>query len=102
MEAAAALASVVRRERTRLVSTLVRRYGFDLAEEAVDRAIAAALEEWPVSGIPTSPRAWLLAVAKRRAIDHVRHRVKADDVHASIEHTSESATETDDDTSAYA
>ena len=97
MEAAAALASVVRRERTRLVSTLVRRYGFDLAEEAVDRAIAAALEEWPVSGIPTSPRAWLLAVAKRRAIDHVRHRVKADDVHASIEHTSESATETDDE-----
>ena len=90
----AALVSVVRSERTRLVATLVRRYGFDLAEEAVDTAISSALEQWPISGTPASPRAWLLSVAKRRAIDRVRHRVKADEVHATLEATS--AGETDD------
>lgn len=102
MDASAALASVVRVERTRLVSTLVRRYGFDLAEEAVDRAISAALEEWPRSGVPASPRAWLLSVAKRRAIDHVRHRAIADGVHEAIERTSPSTTDdTDDDAATF-
>lgn len=81
MEATAALGSVVKNERTRLVATLVRRYGFDLAEEAVDAAIAAALEQWPESGVPDSPRAWLLSVARRRAIDVVRRRVTAEAVH---------------------
>jgi RNA polymerase sigma-70 factor, ECF subfamily len=81
---AAALASVVRTERTRLVATLVRRYGFDLAEEAVDAAIEAALAQWPREGAPASPRAWLLAVARRRAIDRVRHRVTADEVHGAL------------------
>ncbi len=84
----AALVSVVRSERTRLVATLVRKYGFDLAEEAVDVAISSALEQWPISGTPASPRAWLLSVARRRAIDRVRHRVIADEVHASLQATS--------------
>lgn len=75
------IADVVRRERTGLVATLVRRYGFDLAEEAVDAAITTALERWPRDGTPESPRAWLLSVAKRRAIDQVRHRVAASAVH---------------------
>lgn len=75
------LAAVVRDERTGLVATLVRRYGFDLAEEAVDAAITAALERWPIDGTPDSPRAWLLSVAKRRAIDVVRHRVTASAAH---------------------
>jgi len=101
VEPAAALASVVRSERTRLVSTLVRRYGFDLAEEAVDRAIEAALEEWPRSGIPATPRAWLLAVAKRRAIDHVRRRVKIESAHAEIGHTRELTTEIDDEATPF-
>lgn len=73
-----ALASVVRSERGRLVATLVRRYGFDLAEEAVDAAIEAALARWPTEGAPASPRAWLLAVARRRAVDRVRQRARTD------------------------
>lgn len=82
----AALVSVVRAERTGLVAHLVRRFGFDLAEESVDAAIEAALEQWPSGGTPSSPRGWLLAVAKRRAIDRVRHRTIAESVHAELEH----------------
>jgi RNA polymerase sigma-70 factor (ECF subfamily) len=77
VEAAATLASVVRVERTRLVAALVRRYGFDLAEECVDAAVEAALVQWPASGVPASPRAWLLAVARRRAVDAARRRATA-------------------------
>ena len=84
MEAHAALVSVVRDERTRLVATLVRRYGFDVAEESVDAAIEAALEQWPAVGTPVSPRAWLLAVARRRAIDRLRHLATAGAVHADL------------------
>lgn len=96
---AAALAQIVRDERARLVATLVRKFGFDLAEEAVDTAIASALEQWPTSGLPASPRAWLLSVARRRAIDHVRHRSMADEAHGEIATItpSERAPETDDD-----
>ncbi|MBL8716667.1 MAG: RNA polymerase subunit sigma-24 [Myxococcales bacterium] len=84
MEPARALVDLVRGERTRLVATLVRSYGFDLAEESIDAAIEAALEQWPVEGPPASPRAWLLSVARRRAIDAVRHRVTAAQVHDAL------------------
>jgi RNA polymerase sigma-70 factor, ECF subfamily len=84
VEPTAALVSVVRAERTRLIATLVRRYGFDLAEESVDAAIEAALEQWPGMGTPASPRAWLLAVARRRAIDGVRHRTVTDVAHEDL------------------
>lgn len=77
-----ALTSVVRDERTLLVAALVRRYGFDLAEECVDAAVEAALIQWSTSGVPASPRAWLLTVARRRAIDRVRHAATASQVHA--------------------
>jgi RNA polymerase sigma-70 factor (ECF subfamily) len=79
-----ALAQLVRDERTRLVATLVRQYGFDLAEEAVDAAIESALAQWKEQGTPASPRAWLLQVARRRAIDSVRHRGMAKGVHDSL------------------
>lgn len=84
MEPARALVDLVRAERTRLVATLVRAYGFDLAEESIDAAIEAALQQWPVEGTPASPRAWLLAVARRRAIDAVRHRSTAALVHDAL------------------
>lgn len=73
-----ALAAIVREERARLIAALVRRYGFDVAETSVDLAVAAALEQWPTVGIPDSPRAWLLTVARRRALDSVRHRATAE------------------------
>lgn len=78
------LARVVRDERPRLLATLVRRYGFDLAEECLDAAVESALRQWPADGVPASPRAWLLAVARRRAVDVVRHRAMADEAHRSI------------------
>ncbi len=84
MDKAAALTSVVRAERARLVATLVREYGFDLAEEAIDAAIEAAIVQWPAEGTPESPRAWLLAIARRRAIDRVRHAKSASVVHDAI------------------
>jgi len=84
MDPTRTLASFVRTERTRLVASLVRRYGFDLAEESVDAAIEAALAEWPAAGTPDSPRAWLLSVARRRAIDRLRRRVVADAAHDAL------------------
>ncbi len=82
--AAHTLATVVRHERTRLVATLVRRHGFDVAEESIDAAVEAALRQWPAQGVPASPRAWLLEVARRRAVDLVRRRAMASEVHDAI------------------
>jgi RNA polymerase sigma-70 factor (ECF subfamily) len=48
------------------------------AEDALSEAFAAALSEWPVSGVPRSPEAWLLTVARRRLVDAARHRMVAD------------------------
>jgi RNA polymerase sigma-70 factor, ECF subfamily len=84
VSAHATLSALVREERTRLVATLLRQYGFDLAEEAVDAAIESALSQWPTQGAPASPRAWLLSVARRRAIDVVRHRGMAKQAYQAI------------------
>jgi RNA polymerase sigma-70 factor (ECF subfamily) len=59
----------------RVVATVIRLVGdFDLAEEAVQDAFAAALEQWPVQGEPANPRAWLVGVAHHKAIDRLRRR----------------------------
>ncbi len=79
-----ALAHTLRDERARMLAALVRRWGFDLAEECLDAAVEHALRQWPAEGVPTSPRAWLLAVARRRAIDAVRHRAMADEAHHTV------------------
>ena len=47
---------------------------FDLAEEALQDAFAAALERWPVEGVPASPRSWLISTGRFRAIDRLRKR----------------------------
>ena len=71
----AALTAVVRDEAGRLTAALVRLLGdFALAEDLVQDAIVAALEHWPADGLPTDPAAWLLATARRRAIDHWRRQ----------------------------
>jgi len=67
------VAAVFREEAGRLAATLVGIFGnFELAEEVVQDALLAALERWPAEGIPEKPGAWLLTVARRRAIDVVR------------------------------
>ena len=71
----AVLTSVVRDEAGRLTAALVRLLGdFALAEDLVQDAVVAALEHWRVDGLPTDPTAWLLATARRRAIDHWRRQ----------------------------
>ena len=68
-----AIDAVVRIEWARLVATLARYTGdVGLAEELAQDAVVAALEQWPGSGVPASPGAWLTTVAKRRAIDLFR------------------------------
>ncbi len=62
-----------REERGRLLASLVRQFrDLDLAEEVASDAVAAALERWPVDGVPDRPGAWLLTTARRKAVDRLR------------------------------
>ncbi|WP_246670688.1 RNA polymerase sigma factor [Aminobacter sp. MDW-2] len=68
-----AIETVFRMERARIVAALTRfTRSVDLAEELAQDALIAALRNWPVSGIPDKPGAWLITSARRRAIDHFR------------------------------
>nr|WP_229874632.1 RNA polymerase sigma factor [Amycolatopsis deserti] len=64
------------------LSRMVRDVG--LAEELAQDALVAALEQWPSSGVPSNPGAWLMTIAKRRAIDHFRHLKMAERKHEEI------------------
>jgi RNA polymerase sigma-70 factor, ECF subfamily len=69
----AAIESVVRMESARLIAGLTRYTGdIGLAEELAQDALVAALEQWPDEGVPRNPGAWLMTVAKRRAVDLFR------------------------------
>jgi RNA polymerase sigma-70 factor, ECF subfamily len=70
---------IYRSESRRVLATLIRLLGdFDLAEEALHEAFAAALEQWPRDGIPPNPRAWLVSTGRFKAIDAVRRRARLD------------------------
>jgi len=67
---------VFRDEAGRALATLIRIVGdFDLAEDGLQEAFAVALERWPVSGPPSNPRAWLVNVARNKAIDRIRRQI---------------------------
>ncbi len=69
----AAVERVFREEYGRVIASLVRRFGdIDIAEEAAGEAFVAALEKWPVAGVPPNPGAWLTTTAGHRAIDRIR------------------------------
>ncbi len=69
----AAVESVFRDQSGRIIAGLIRASrSFDLAEEAMQDALAAALASWPTQGIPTNPAAWITAAAHRRLIDYAR------------------------------
>jgi len=75
----ATLETIYRSESRRVLATLVRLLGdLDLAEEAMHEAFAAALESWPRTGIPGSPRPWLISTARFKAVDVIRRRAKFD------------------------
>jgi RNA polymerase sigma factor (sigma-70 family) len=72
-DAAATVSAVWRLESARLVAGLARMtHDVGLAEDLAQDALVAALEQWPAAGVPANPGAWLMAVAKRRAVDHFR------------------------------
>lgn len=70
-----AVSAVWRIESAAITAALTRRTGdFALAEDLAQEAFAAALEQWPTTGIPARPGAWLQTVAQRRLVDHARRR----------------------------
>src|ERR1043165_7624984 len=73
------LDSLYRVDSGRILATLIRLLrDFDLAEEAMHEAFAAALSVWPQSGVPGNPRPWLISTARFKAIDSLRRRARAD------------------------
>jgi RNA polymerase sigma-70 factor, ECF subfamily len=77
---AAVVERVFREERGAVLATLIRHVGdFQLAEDALQDAFAAAVATWPRDGTPANPAAWITAAARRRAIDRLRrNRAQAD------------------------
>jgi len=73
------LDSLYRVDSGRILATLIRLLGdFDLAEEAMHEAFAAALSTWPKSGVPGNPRPWLISTARFKAVDTLRRRARFD------------------------
>ena len=71
--------AVWRAESRRVLATLIRLVGdFDRAEEALNDAFLAAAEQWPQTGMPANPRAWLVSAGRFRAIDKIRRRARFD------------------------
>jgi RNA polymerase sigma-70 factor, ECF subfamily len=67
---------IFRDETGRALATLIRLVGdFDLAEDALQEAFAAALERWASAEVPANPRAWLVNVARNKAIDRIRRQI---------------------------
>lgn len=73
------VAAIYRDESRRVLATLIRLLGdFDLAEEALHEAFAAAVTQWPRDGVPDNPRAWLVSTGRFKAIDGIRRRARFD------------------------
>ena len=86
--------AVWRIESAKLIAGLTRIVkDVGLAEDLAQDALVAALEQWPTSGVPDNPGAWLMAIAKRRAIDVLRRGPMLDRKHAEIGHDLESKQE---------
>ena len=78
-QARQAVDAVYRSESRRVLATLIRLLGdFDLAEEALHDAFAAAVEQWPRDGIPANPRAWLVSTGRFKGVDMLRRRTRFD------------------------
>ncbi|MBZ5537883.1 MAG: RNA polymerase subunit sigma-24 [Acidobacteriia bacterium] len=77
LDATRAVETVYRSDWGRIVAALIGLVGdFDLAEETAQEAFAAAVDQWPVTGIPEFPRAWIIQTARHKAIDRIRRRTR--------------------------
>lgn len=93
IDAANAVESVYRSDWGRIVAALISLLGdFDLAEEYAQEAFAAALDQWPTSGVPEVPRAWIVRTARNKAIDRLRRqRVFTEKIQTELVHQAEIA-----------
>jgi RNA polymerase sigma-70 factor, ECF subfamily len=81
------VAATYRAESRRVFASLIRILGdFDLAEDALQEAFAAALAQWPRDGVPAHPRAWLVSAGRFKAIDALRRRARFDASQAELAH----------------
>src|SRR5258708_33320431 len=72
-----AVEGVYRSDWGRIVAALILLFGdFDAAEEAAQEAFAAAADQWPASGVPEFPRAWIIQTARNKAIDRIRRQAR--------------------------
>ena len=84
--------AIYRTESRRVLATLIRLLGdFELAEEAMHESFVAAVEHWPVGGVPANPRAWLVSTGRFKAIDALRRRARFDSQLAELASRTESA-----------
>lgn len=80
-----AIATVWRLEAAKVIAAVARlTHDVGVAEELAGDALVAALEHWPRDGVPANPGAWLTTTAKRRALDHLRHRAMAAAEHEAL------------------
>jgi len=78
---------IFRDEAGRALATLIRLVGdFDLAEDVLQEAFAAALERWPSTDAPSNPRAWLVNVGRNKAIDRIRRQISFRDKQDALTH----------------
>jgi len=97
----AAFERFYREEFGRILATVIRTVGdFELAEDAVQEAFAAALEQWPRDGMPENSRAWIIGVARNKAIDRLRRQSRfterSDEVRRMIENDASTPDVSDD------
>lgn len=80
----------------RILATVIRLVGdFHVAEEAVQDAFAAALQQWPQQGRPAHPRAWIIATARHKAIDALRRTGRFEEIRSQLGHITEMSHEPD-------
>jgi RNA polymerase sigma-70 factor (ECF subfamily) len=80
LDAAAAVEALYRSDWGRIVAVLIGQVrDFDLAEESVQEAFAAAVDQWRVAGVPQFPRAWIIQTARHKAIDRIRSRARSEE-----------------------
>jgi RNA polymerase sigma factor (sigma-70 family) len=90
-----AIDAVWRIESAKLIARLTRMVGdVGAAEDLAQDALVAALDRWPVTGVPDNPGAWLMATAKHRAIDVLRRRTLLERKHEQLGHELEASQET--------